>query len=343
MKHRLHVAKAICIATLAVLLASPASAGLAPKAGDGGCGFSCENDAKGVILAAGMLDLDRTRLGGAGSALLYEYGIAPYCVGAIPEKPGSVECTLMGTFCNDKEGNGPAVWVYARLSGEPTWERLGWTCYPDLMPGKVDWDMIAAAFHRTDFAKPTVAIQPVNARTLVRLPTYFEADFPEAGYEPNEVDDLNPAAGGQILFAELSDRAVATWLNVPKYASAHLNTFQIELFFDGTIRMSWTLVQTPDSLVGLSNGNGVPPDYLESNLTRFRRCPPDFDLDGDVDLTDFGHLQSCLTGIYPNLNPACMDANIDEDPNNRIDSVDVQKFVRCLTGPAQLADLSCLP
>lgn len=156
-------------------------------------------------------------------------------------------------------------------------------------------------------------------------------------------DDLNPAAGGQILFAELSDRAVATWLNVPKYASAHLNTFQIELFFDGTIRMSWTLVQTPDSLVGLSNGNGVPPDYLESNLTRFRRCPPDFDLDGDVDLTDFGHLQSCLTGIYPNLNPACMDANIDEDPNNRIDSVDVQKFVRCLTGPAQLADLSCLP
>lgn len=164
------------------------------KSGD--CGFSCENVGKGVLLAATMLDMERGSVPGSGGALAYKYGSAPFCTGRIPEAPETTECTLMNTYCNDKEGNGPAIWVYRQVvpPGGADWKRLGWTCYPDLMPGRVDWDMIAAAFHRTDFAKPTVAIQPVNARTLVRLPTYFEADFPEAGYEPNEVDDLNPAA-----------------------------------------------------------------------------------------------------------------------------------------------------
>lgn len=42
-------------------------------------------------------------------------------------------------------------------------------------------------------------------------------------------DDLNPAAGGTVSYQRLTDRFVATWLNVPEYQTNNRNTFQIEL------------------------------------------------------------------------------------------------------------------
>ncbi len=38
--------------------------------------------------------------------------------------------------------------------------------------------MIRDAFHDTDFAVPTVNIQPEGDVTLVNLPTFFEVQFP---------------------------------------------------------------------------------------------------------------------------------------------------------------------
>ncbi len=53
--------------------------------------------------------------------------------------------------------------------------------------------MIRDAFHDTDFAVPTVNIQPEGDVTLVNLPTYFEVRFPEDGFGPDEVDRPDPA------------------------------------------------------------------------------------------------------------------------------------------------------
>ncbi len=54
-------------------------------------------------------------------------------------------------------------------------------------------EMIREAFHDTDFAVPTVNVQPEGDVTLVNLPTYFEVRFPEAGFGPDEVDTPDPA------------------------------------------------------------------------------------------------------------------------------------------------------
>ncbi len=56
--------------------------------------------------------------------------------------------------------------------------------------------MIRDAFHDTDFSVPTVNIQPEGDVTLVNLPTYFEVQFPRAGFGPNEVDTPDP---GRLL------------------------------------------------------------------------------------------------------------------------------------------------
>jgi hypothetical protein len=86
--------------------------------------------------------------------------------------------------------------------------------------------------------------------------------------------DLNPTAGGQVTWKAMSDRVVVTWLNVPLYGGNSPNTFQIELFFDGRIRMSWLEMAARIGIVGLSDGAGVPPDFQETDLSEMSVTPP---------------------------------------------------------------------
>jgi hypothetical protein len=86
--------------------------------------------------------------------------------------------------------------------------------------------------------------------------------------------DLNPSAGGQVSWKQADDRAAVTWQNVPGYGQSGPNTFQIELFFDGTIRLSWLEMATESGIVGLSNGEGVPPDFEPTDFSELSETPP---------------------------------------------------------------------
>ncbi len=68
---------------------------------------------------------------------------------------------------------------------------------------------------------------------------------------------------------------------------------------------------------------------------------PDFDGDGDVDMDDFGLLQSCL-GIQ-NLTSAPLCAKADLNDNGRVDQADRSLWAGCISGPGIEADLDCLP
>ncbi len=67
---------------------------------------------------------------------------------------------------------------------------------------------------------------------------------------------------------------------------------------------------------------------------------PDFDIDGDVDLADYGHLQACYTGpgIAQNL-AACQDARLDFDDD--VDADDFGIFQGCISGADVLPDPAC--
>ncbi|NHI20647.1 hypothetical protein H9L10_07405 [Phycicoccus endophyticus] len=76
------------------------------------------------------------------------------------------------------------------------WVEVALTCWPEAVPGNenaLTMAMIRDAFHDTDFTVPTVNIQPEGDVTLVNLPTFFEARFPDAGFGPDEVDHPDPA------------------------------------------------------------------------------------------------------------------------------------------------------
>jgi hypothetical protein len=85
--------------------------------------------------------------------------------------------------------------------------------------------------------------------------------------------DLNPSSGGQVSWRTMNDRAAVTWQNVPGYDGSSPNTFQIELFFDGRIRLSWLRMAAESGIVGLSDGTGIPPDFLETDLSELATPP----------------------------------------------------------------------
>ncbi|MHC4475609.1 MAG: S8 family serine peptidase [Planctomycetota bacterium] len=99
-------------------------------------------------------------------------------------------------------------------------------------------------------------------------------------------DDLNPSAGGTISWKQLSDRIAVTFENVPEYSLSNSNGFQVELFFNGMVRITWLNIDSQDGLVGLSEGMELPADFVESDLSEYRFSG---DLDGDcnVDFSDY--------------------------------------------------------
>ncbi len=80
-------------------------------------------------------------------------------------------------------------------------------------------------------------------------------------------DDLNPATGGSVSWKQLADRVAVTWQNVPEYLTTNQNSFQIEMFFDGRIRITILSIDALDGLMGLSRGTGQPADFARTDFS----------------------------------------------------------------------------
>ena len=85
--------------------------------------------------------------------------------------------------------------------------------------------------------------------------------------------DLNPGTSGTISWRQLTDRAVVTYQNVPGYGTTNYNNFQIEMFFNGKIRVSILAIATPNGLIGLSQGLGLPSGFVNSSFTNYSKTP----------------------------------------------------------------------
>ncbi|NMM24961.1 MAG: hypothetical protein HHJ11_16005 [Phycicoccus sp.] len=138
---------------------------------------------------------------GAADRRTFEYTSVYACPTNVPgANPADVPCagSIQGCAGNTPEqGLGPLVRLYRReldASGNPIggWTGIGTTCFPDLVSGKpvLGLGRILAAFHNTPWAKPTAHIQPEGNVTLVTLATYFEVNWPTAGFQPGEIDTV---------------------------------------------------------------------------------------------------------------------------------------------------------
>ena len=167
---------------------------------------ACYANGGGIATGMTRTGLDRAKNGldvatGAAEKRSFEYTSTYACQFATPDGPNAdVMCTgaVQGCAGNTPEqGQGPLVRLYRREldpAGSPIagWALIGTTCYPDLVPGKpvLGLGQILTAFNNTPWAKPTTHIQPEGNTTLVTLDTYFEVNWPSAGFQPGEVDTV---------------------------------------------------------------------------------------------------------------------------------------------------------
>jgi hypothetical protein len=70
----------------------------------------------------------------------------------------------------------------------------------------------------------------------------------------------------------------------------------------------------------------------------------DSDRDGDIDQSDFAHMQGCLTGVnVPLIDPACSKVNLDGPADTDVDAQDMTFFLGCYSGPNLYADPAGCP
>ncbi len=84
--------------------------------------------------------------------------------------------------------------IYARAVGTQGWNYLASTCFADEAPSGpvLSLPMIVEAFHLTPWATARVATQPEGNVTLVGLKTFFRVSWSAEGFEPGEVEVIDP-------------------------------------------------------------------------------------------------------------------------------------------------------
>lgn len=101
-------------------------------------------------------------------------------------------------------------------------------------------------------------------------------------------EDLSPQ-NGWVSWRALEDRVVVTWDRVPNYGTSNENTFQVELYRDGRIRVAWLGLDATSGIVGLSDGSGYAPDFVPTDLSALAACGARPPVAVDVDVTAYDY------------------------------------------------------
>ena len=192
---------------------------------------------------------------------------------------------LEGLALTFRESNGPSFYEQTKteitdfptdISGEDTYG-LDFGLFGDPIRAGLFGDA-TVPFYGTDYDELYISSDGwvsfgEEGNTPTTLGDHFAA--PQISLLPVDAT----AAGAKVSYLQEADKLVITYENAPTAgAPGFNNNFQLELFFDGTIQMSFLDVDPVISgVLGLSVGagiNGVPPaDFLETDLTDVNTAP----------------------------------------------------------------------
>ncbi len=173
--------------------------------GDGGDDFiHSQTNGNGVYSSAtatqiGLLTVGKN-LDGSIVTTPYEYSTRLACQNAgVGQDPASA-CYKASQGClgnTAAQGIGLLYEILRRpLGSNDAWEFIATTCFGDQVPGaspSVTMAMIQQAFHTTPWAKPVMSTEPKGNVTLVGLDTYYKVDWSAQGFQPQEIETIDPA------------------------------------------------------------------------------------------------------------------------------------------------------
>lgn len=168
------------------------------------------NDTIGALAEAGFTESDSARTGGSAHDAQpvssvsdpFEYRLTLACgsgrVRSIQGSEDVTNCSYALSACQYRNppSDQPLYYVWKRRTNPPSspWVLAGETCGTQSAPPAAvppppvpTLGQIQDAFRRLPFSKPTVRIEPRGNVTLVNLPTYYEATWPDdTGLRPGE-------------------------------------------------------------------------------------------------------------------------------------------------------------
>lgn len=98
---------------------------------------------------------------------------------------------------------------------------------------------------------------------------------------------------GRVSWMQTSNSLCATWEGVRSSLQSKIANFQIELWFDGRIRVTFLETENGDGITGLSAGGGFPPLFAQTDLSASRSCSePEIELELPSSVTEGSLLPS---------------------------------------------------
>lgn len=141
--------------------------------------------------------------------------------------------------------------------------------------------------------------------------------------------------GGEVLHYSIEDDA--TWLEAsPPQGSSSGEGDPITV----TYTTASLDVGTHTATITISDPHAVNTPKTVVVTVVIKPIPGDMDTDGDVDQSDFGSFQACLSGAgIPQTAPSCEGARLDVDDD--VDIQDLAIFLGCISGSHVDADPFC--
>jgi hypothetical protein len=87
--------------------------------------------------------------------------------------------------------------------------------------------------------------------------------------------DTDVDSGADVSWKQLADRFVVTWQDVVEtfsFVDNETNSFQVEMFFDGRLRVTILKATDPWCVTGVSRGTNTPPDFISTDFSAFGNC-----------------------------------------------------------------------
>ncbi len=175
-------------------------------------------------------------LGGLSDRACYEEAVRS-CAGNTPAE-GRGPLTDVSRRWVDQAGKP----IPAPDTGKTDWNVIGTTCLPELVPGAAPVPtiaMIVNAFHHTPWAKATITTQPKGDVTLVNLKTFYQANWAAQGFQPAEIDHIDPATmfGHQV---DIRPRLVSYVYHYGDGTSSDPTTSPGGVYPDGDVTHTYT-------------------------------------------------------------------------------------------------------
>ena len=185
------------------------------------------------------------------------------------------------------------------------------------------------AFEQTvDQRYPAGQVGTPGLTSMTRSPASFTKNIFEGDNAANDIFTIKNNGSGPMNYS-ITDNA--TWLSVsPTNGSSSGETDSINVIYS-TAGLAPNVYNATITINATAATNS--PQTIAVNLT-VQSSPfaqSDFDKDGDVDQTDFGKFQSCMSGSgIPQEDPNCAAAKLDADGDVDLDDFGI--FQACMSG-----------